>query len=649
VKNKHARTPRKLCFFASLLYPIANREKSGFGGAELELWNVAQAFGRRDQYDVQVLTVTNAMAGSRKFGAVELTAVAGTGPLTYKDPWFKRRISIWKFFIRLFTAARRERADLYFTKLASSEATTIWLASRFAKAPFVFKIEHDWETSRDTLTRIVFRGSRIWANVFLYALKRAELVFVQTEKQQQALKRNFGISSILIANGHSMPPEDQIGRKLPERKCILWAGRGHPMKRPLLFVEMARNNPDLLFCMIMSPNPEHQAMFNNVAAQAAEVPNLTFIPGVEADEMNSYYQDAKLFVLTSDAEGFSNVLIEAMKNGVPVLSLTHNPDGMLQESAQVSDIAPAPGFYTLDSLDVTSRTMHALLADEHLWMQCHLMARELVLRRFGLDAVTDQYVAAFNDLAANGAAETSRFAEKINRQRIRPRLIDYSYLNLRGNYKTMLQFASMVGDGAKILDAGCGFKPWESCFNGRVTYYGVDYSAQWSAPDSIASLDDLPFADNTFDAIICSEVIEHTRYPERCIAELRRVCKPGGLLYISTPFCFPEHGIPYDFQRLTQYFYKDVFKHDELIRLHASSSTLGTAFTTFNFFVECTPLRLVWGLGPVTYFINNSLGLLCDGLINFFAPKIMRTLPLYTHMLPLGYSMIVRVKSDLKA
>lgn len=241
-------------------------------------------------------------------------------------------------------------------------------------------------------------------------------------------------------------------------------------------------------------------------------------------------------------------------------------------------------------------------------------------------------------------SETTNFARKINRQRIKPSLFDYAYLNLRSNYRTMQEFARQVPPGARLLDAGCGFKPWQDCFSPDVAYWGVDYSAEWSAPNALASADALPFADNTFDAVICSEVLEHTRYPEQCIAELKRVCKPGGLVYISTPFCFPEHGVPYDFQRLTQYFYKDVFKNDEILALEATSSTMGSAFTTFNFFVECTPLRLAWGFRHGVYLLNNLCGLTADALINFAAPKIMRTLKLYTHMLPLGYNLIIRVR-----
>ena len=241
-------------------------------------------------------------------------------------------------------------------------------------------------------------------------------------------------------------------------------------------------------------------------------------------------------------------------------------------------------------------------------------------------------------------ARIANFSNIINRQRGRPTPFDYSYLTLRSNLITFKEFAKLVSPGSKVLDAGCGFKPWQEFFSDNTRYIGVDYSSEWSTPEALASVDHLPFADNYFDAIICSEVLEHTRYPENCINELKRVCKNGGLIYISTPFCFPEHGVPYDFQRPTQYFYRDVFKNDEIVALKQTSSTMGSAFTCFNFFVECTPLRLLWGFKHLFYMVFNILGLLSDLFIEWLAPKLMRTLRFYTHMLPLGFNLIIRVQ-----
>jgi SAM-dependent methyltransferase len=50
----------------------------------------------------------------------------------------------------------------------------------------------------------------------------------------------------------------------------------------------------------------------------------------------------------------------------------------------------------------------------------------------------------------------------------------------------------------------------------------------------------LPFADGTFDRIICSEVLEHIGDDAAAIAELTRVLKPGGTIAVTVPAFLPE-------------------------------------------------------------------------------------------------------------
>ena len=50
----------------------------------------------------------------------------------------------------------------------------------------------------------------------------------------------------------------------------------------------------------------------------------------------------------------------------------------------------------------------------------------------------------------------------------------------------------------------------------------------------------LPFADNTFDAVICSEVLEHLHEYNDAVAEIRRVLKPGGKFAATVPHAWPE-------------------------------------------------------------------------------------------------------------
>lgn len=57
---------------------------------------------------------------------------------------------------------------------------------------------------------------------------------------------------------------------------------------------------------------------------------------------------------------------------------------------------------------------------------------------------------------------------------------------------------------------------------------------------SAANAEILPFADNTFDRIVCSEVLEHVPDPDLVLAEISRILKPGGIFVASVPRYWPE-------------------------------------------------------------------------------------------------------------
>jgi SAM-dependent methyltransferase len=70
--------------------------------------------------------------------------------------------------------------------------------------------------------------------------------------------------------------------------------------------------------------------------------------------------------------------------------------------------------------------------------------------------------------------------------------------------------------------------------------------------DVLADIQHLPFADATADAVICTSVLEHVGNAHDCISEIKRVLKPGGLVYVTVPFIFPTHPDPLDRRRWTR-------------------------------------------------------------------------------------------------
>jgi SAM-dependent methyltransferase len=114
---------------------------------------------------------------------------------------------------------------------------------------------------------------------------------------------------------------------------------------------------------------------------------------------------------------------------------------------------------------------------------------------------------------------------------------------------------TITGD---VLDFGCGSKPYESLFTHATSYTGVDIEVSGhdhknSKVDVFYDGKTLPFPEQSFDAAVCFEVLEHVFNLEEVLAEIRRVLRPNGHLLLSIPFAWDEHEVPFDFARYTSY------------------------------------------------------------------------------------------------
>ena len=71
---------------------------------------------------------------------------------------------------------------------------------------------------------------------------------------------------------------------------------------------------------------------------------------------------------------------------------------------------------------------------------------------------------------------------------------------------------------------------------------------------------ELPYADNSVDAVHCEAVLEHLEFPNEAVAEMFRVLRPGGQLFAATPFMQHFHAYPNHFQNFTLIGHKRLFE-----------------------------------------------------------------------------------------
>jgi SAM-dependent methyltransferase len=177
----------------------------------------------------------------------------------------------------------------------------------------------------------------------------------------------------------------------------------------------------------------------------------------------------------------------------------------------------------------------------------------------------------------------------------------------------------------RLLDVGCGEKPYETLFRPYVTeYIGVEYRETFeltaaaaraadtapktgpekSGPDVYYSGDRLPFPDRSFDTVLSVQVLEHTPRPGQLVAEMGRVLADDGLLILSVPFQFRLHEEPHDYFRYTPHGLRQLCADAGLEVTHVEQqgslwSLLGHKLNTYLAFRVALMGGLAQGLGKL--------------------------------------------------
>jgi len=138
---------------------------------------------------------------------------------------------------------------------------------------------------------------------------------------------------------------------------------------------------------------------------------------------------------------------------------------------------------------------------------------------------------------------------------------DINQLNRQGWLKKTL--AAMPA-GQRILDAGAGelqnrklcdhlqyvsqdFCQYDGQRGGAIEEGLQNKAWDTSRIDLVCDITAITAADNSFDAILCSEVLEHVPEPTHALDEFARLLKPGGILILTAPFGSQVHMAPYHF------------------------------------------------------------------------------------------------------
>lgn len=374
-----------IAFLAPRIWPVLSRDAQArfVGGAEVQQsvqMRGLQAAGCR----ISVLTQDHGQPATADCDGITVHRVPAQG---------RRGLPGLRFFHpRMSDVVRlldRVNPDLVFVQTASEEAAFAAAWARLRRRPFVFAGASDMDFITGALPGMPAQH----AAAYRMALRAADAVIVQNAQQQALLAQHFGRRGQLIGNGLDEPNARPAAFDGP----VLWAATFKALKRPALFIELARRLPAHRFLMVGGPAPtdDGPSAFAAAQQQAAALPNLTLTGHVPFDAVGRHFDGAAAFVNTSEYEGLPNTFVQAWLRGVPTLSFVR-PESAPGECGTIAcdELNGAQGM---------AARLARLLQDGDAWRQASRDCHAHFMRHHTLQAVVQAHLALFRAVLARHA------------------------------------------------------------------------------------------------------------------------------------------------------------------------------------------------------------------------------------------------------
>lgn len=308
----------RICFATPGVLPMLRQaEGTVYGGSELRAWRFARGLADLD-FDVSIAAAGGEVAPSDTLGPVHILGAAAS------SGWLSRVIGRW---------GRRQNSDV---GLWASADADVYVA--FGAAEYNADLA-DWCKANDR-PMLLFAGSdadfsvnyrpgnggrNLWGSRCdrcYDSVMRATALVVQTDIQKRWAQERYGRDADVVGNPVAigdLTVTSKAGR-------FLWIGKAVNNKRPDLMLAIARACPDQSFVMIL--NDVGNGLFEEIVRNKGN--NLQVVQSVAPDQLELYFEQTRALVCTSDFEGFPNTFLDAGRFGVPILSLSVDPDGVVE-------------------------------------------------------------------------------------------------------------------------------------------------------------------------------------------------------------------------------------------------------------------------------------------------------------------------------
>lgn len=255
-----------------------------------------------------------------------------------------------------------------------------WCRARRRTLVFAASNDLDFDLHRPDRRRATLRAYGL-------AARQARRLVVQTQRQAELAPQVFpGLDPILIPSfAQPAPPTDG------EAAYFLWADRLTDYKHPEKVLELAAALPEAPFLIVAPETDETSAELRaRVVARAGELPNVELVSRRSREQLLGDMSRAAAIVKTSRVEGMPNTFLEAWSRGVPVLSLSVDPDRRIRDHGV--------GLLAEGSMDRFVEQARQLWTDPALRAEIGARGREFVAATHSPDVVADRWSALLTEV-----------------------------------------------------------------------------------------------------------------------------------------------------------------------------------------------------------------------------------------------------------
>jgi glycosyltransferase involved in cell wall biosynthesis len=364
-------------------------ETASINGSLVQLYNLAQGFSKK-KVEVHYICTTSDKSKpvTEVINGIHLHWIQSENGLF---EW-KKSIKYFQMILRaispnaIYVRGRNVLQYVAGRYAKKHNIVYVWGTNGDDSAEFYKNIKRLKESNKSVLKKIALYPLKAFEDFYINKGMKMPHYIVNQNTHQKAQTAKFLKQDSIILNSYYFINDNQAQTA---KKQVLWLARWSKEKQPELFIQMVSQlkPSNVEFVMAGANNTKTMVQL----AESAKKSHIKTPGKIAYKNVNGYFAKSLVFVNTSYREGVSNTFIEAMLNGVPVLSLNSNPNNWLTDYNI--------GYCANGNVADLTKALEDLLSNREQLKKMSEDAKLFAKQQFSNDAIIDSYLKLFQNNA----------------------------------------------------------------------------------------------------------------------------------------------------------------------------------------------------------------------------------------------------------